>query len=170
MTAAMSPCTRYRYRLDRMLLPGRSICVFIMLNPSTADGMKDDPTIRRCTGFARRWGFSILSVFNLFAWRTADPDELAAVADPAGPDNEETIHHALLMMKMQEKDAPFRVVCAWGNRGAVGGRDMRMAELLDSLDIPAWCLGTTDTGQPRHPLYVPRDTELSRYAARRDPP
>lgn len=90
MTAIFSPCSRYRYRLERDLGAIGShhdSVAFIMLNPSTADAERDDPTIRRCIGYARLWGYRRLIVGNAYAWRSTDPAGLWTAPDPVGPDN-----------------------------------------------------------------------------------
>ena len=144
--AVLSSCGRYRYRLNREWLGGEGDILFIMLNPSTADEEKDDPTIRRCIGFARRWGFRRLWVGNLFALRATDPRELTRVADPVGPDNNE---HLVGMAVSAEC-----IVAAWGAWGALRGRDEEIRQIIGGLEH----LGLTKEGHPRHPLYVRADT------------
>jgi hypothetical protein len=116
-----------------------------MLNPSRADATRDDPTLRRCLGFARAWGYGALDVVNLFAWRTSNPAALRHVPDPVGPDNDRTLvevaHRADL------------VVAAWGNHGVIANRHQVVCSLLRST--PLFCLDVTQQGQPRHPLYIP---------------
>ena len=85
-SAAISSCGTYRWWLRRRFTRGgseKAVC-FLMLNPSTADAERDDPTIRRCMGFARAWGYSVLEVRNLFAWRATHPRELLTATDPTG--------------------------------------------------------------------------------------
>jgi hypothetical protein len=108
--AVISACDRYRYVLRRQVGPGARIATFIMLNPSTADATQDDPTIRRCIGFARQWGCGQLVVLNLFAFRATDPVDLKRAADPVGPDNESWFRRIL------PSDGP--VVCGWGVHGS----------------------------------------------------
>ncbi len=137
----------YRYTLRRELaplLPGPRV-LFVMLNPSTATDDIDDPTIRRCIDFAKRWGCSSLSVVNLFAARATDPRELKRMDDPIGPDNDLTI--------MSEAARADTVVLAWGVHGAYLGRDQDVLVLLRPLKPRH--LGLTKDGHPRHPLYVP---------------
>ena len=153
MSTVFSPCGRYRYRLSRAWLLGEGTVLFVMLNPSTADAEMDDPTIRRCMGFARRWGFQGLVVGNLFAWRATDPRELCRVADPIGPDND---HH----LKAMSGNADA-VIAAWGEWGALRGRNEHVTGLLGGV---VEHLGLTKQGHPRHPLYVRAD------AARREMP
>jgi hypothetical protein len=145
--ALFDPTGVYRYLLRRTWDDARPLIVFVMLNPSTADARKDDPTIRRCMGLARSWEFGRLEVVNLFGFRTPYPRILREVPDPVGPDNDA---HVLGAVKRAEA-----VVAAWGNAGAMANRgpDMlvRMAEIARA---PLQCLGLTRTGQPRHPLYV----------------
>src|SRR4051812_26865304 len=106
--AVISACGRYRYLLTRQVGPGPRAATFIMLNPSTADATKDDPTIRRCIGFARQWGCGRLSVLNLFAFRATDPAAMKRADDPVGPENKDWFERILT-------DAgEGRVVCGWG--------------------------------------------------------
>jgi len=130
------------------------VCLFVMLNPSTADGVKDDSTIRKCVGFARRWGYDRLDVVNLFAYRVTNPHRLLALNhddDPVGWENQRSIHES-------SADADI-VVAAWGAHGGHLGQDETALGWL-ACDKPVMCLGETADGHPRHPLYVPYDTEL----------
>lgn len=150
--AVLSPDGLYRYALERewpRTLLDRDLgrVLFVMLNPSTADGLRDDPTVRRCVDFAQRWGYSSLTVVNLFAWRATDPRELALVPDPVGPDND-----AWIRARATVAD---RVVAAWGARGDLLARDRVVLELLRGLGHDVRCLGVTRAGMPRHPLYLP---------------
>lgn len=114
-----------------------------MLNPSTADAARDDPTIRRCLALARAWGFGALAVGNLFAFRTPCPQLLRTVPDPVGPDNDAWLR------RLRAESA--LVVAAWGNHGSLHGRDRAVRPLLEGAQI----LGFTRQGRPRHPLYLP---------------
>lgn len=152
----------WRYTLRRIWKPGEPALLWIMLNPSTADGTVDDPTIRRCMGFARAWGFGEMTVVNLFAKRATDPRELrihpqmfdqSTHLAVVGPDNDEHIQ--------RETDAAEMVVAAWGAHGSLHNRDEEVCELLRGE--PLWTLGLTKLGQPRHPLYVPARTGPQRW-------
>ncbi len=145
---------RYRYLLTRRWGDPRQWMTFIMLNPSTADAFADDPTIRRCTGFAKREGCGGLNVVNLFAWRATKPRALRDCADPAGPDNDHFIGGHC--------QASF-VVAAWGTGGTLKGRDREVARLLADAGADVRCLGVTGAGHPRHPLYVRSDAPLIRW-------
>ncbi len=134
----------YRYHLWREWDPGLPAVTFVMLNPSTADAEQDDPTTRRCIGFARSWGYGRLEVVNLFAYRATSPRELAGVTDPVGPANPRWLCDSL--------DGADAVVVAWGNRGLTMREEVRPAVDRQGLT----CLGRTGRGAPRHPLYVPR--------------
>lgn len=152
--ATLSDCGRYRYQLWRAWGDGPS-CVFVMLNPSTADAEKDDPTIRRCIGFAKREGCGSLNVVNLFAFRATKPKDMMAAADPIGPENDEVIAAAL-------RDPGAVKIAAWGTKGAFMGRGAQVrAKWRGSLK----CLGQTKDGHPLHPLYVPADKPLEAFAA-----
>lgn len=153
-SAAISECGRYRWWLRRSWKhggDGRVVC-FVMLNPSTADAAADDPTVRRCMAFARAWGFSAVSVRNLFPLRATDPKELLTAADPTGGERGD-----LELMTATTADL---VVVAWG-AGVPFGRDRQAAELL--AGVPLYCLGLTKAGQPRHPLYVRGDVRPAVY-------
>lgn len=142
--AVFSPDRRYRYLLRRHVsILGKGVCLFIMLNPSTADEELNDPSVRRCIRFAAGWGYAHLIVANIFALRSTDPKALYAVgADPVGPENDMYLGHAV-----SQAD---RVIAAWGNHGAYRDRGIDVARMIP---IP-YCLGLTNSGQPRHPLYV----------------
>ncbi len=131
-------------------------CVFIMLNPSTADAEQDDPTIRRCIGYAKAWGYDRLEVVNLFAYRATDPREVFALSqsgDPVGPRNQEVINQAT-------GDAGM-IVCAWGAHGGYMGQDETVLGWLH--DKERYSLGLTKDGKPRHPLYLRADAKPKLY-------
>jgi hypothetical protein len=157
-SAVFSSCGRYRYRLDRSWsVDGMHprIATFVMLNPSTADAARDDPTIRRCIQFARREHCTGLVVVNLFGWRATDPRDLAAAADPVGPDNDEHVADALVGAAI--------AIAGWGRFGS-GPREIAVAAIAARLGVRMRALGTTSTGAPRHPLYLSRDARLSRWS------
>ena len=112
-----------------------------MLNPSTADELTDDPTIKRCIGFARTWGYASLAVGNLFAYRSTSPAELYQAIDPLGPENDRWL------TRLQEESS---LTIALGNQGRLLGRSTVFGRMLGGLHI----LGLTSLGEPRHPLYV----------------
>lgn len=162
--AVVSPCGRYRYRLERRCDVDRPAVAFTMQNPSTADHRHDDATVRRCVGFARRWGFGGLVVVNLFALRATDPavlfDAVAAGTDPVGPDNDQHLRAVA---------AERSVVLAWGARAAAVDGPQRPAQVADDLTAAGaalFCLGRCRDGAPRHPLYVPSATALSPWSDR----
>ncbi len=152
-SAVLSKCGKYRYRLDRRWGDG-PICGFIMLNPSTADADLDDPTIRRCIGFAKREGCGSLMVGNLFAFRATDPMVMADSDDPDGPEN----RHFLTNMA-ERVDGPL--IAAWGSHWMA--RDMASEWVCKTFGRRLMCLGKTKDGHPRHPLYVKGDTPLVPY-------
>ena len=152
-SAIFSDCGRYRYCLVRQWASGDSV-TFIMLNPSTADAKQDDPTIRRCIGFAQREGFGGLNVVNLFAGRATKPTDLFAMDDPIGPEN--TAHISQLI----QSNKPL--VAAWG---AHPEAQKAFAEVSKAIRFPTMlCLGVSKLGAPRHPLYVRKDAELIEWA------
>lgn len=145
---------RYRYHLWREWDATLPVVAFVLLNPSTADARRDDPTIRRCLGFARAWGFGRLEVVNLFALRATDPAALRQADDPIGQRNDEHLRRAVR--------AADRVVAAWGNGGRLHGRG---DEVMCRLGEPV-VLGWTKLGQPRHPLYVGGGAEVQGASVR----
>ena len=148
--ARISQCGTYRYALWRRWAAGPQV-LFVMLNPSTADQTRDDPTIRRCIGFAARWGFGALAVGNLFAYRTASPHALRRAQQPVGRANDRWLR------RLASESA--RVIAAWGNEGARLGRDAEVRALLG----PLYVLALTRRGQPRHPLYLPKGARPTRW-------
>lgn len=148
-SATVSGCGRYRYELWRRWGHGPT-CAFIMLNPSTADDVQNDPTIRRCIGFARSWDFGCLLVGNLFALRSTQPEALFDAEDPIGPMN----NHALEVI-VRTTDM---VVVAWGAFGPYLGRDAQVLRLIHHAGgIPLALRLTKERRQPAHPLYLPAD-------------
>jgi hypothetical protein len=142
----------YRYRLDRRWSGGEGLCGFIMLNPSTADERSDDPTIRRCIGFAKSWGYSGLIVGNLFAFRATVPTVLLAARDPVGGGA-----NALALADLIDEAA--LIICAWGQFSGVGEHGGQAIALIRSRGRLPHCLGLTRQGAPRHPLYLPARTQ-----------
>jgi hypothetical protein len=150
--AVLSPDGHYRYGLMRSWgFPGlpRSWCHFVMLNPSTADARLDDPTIRRCAGYSKAWGYDGLVVTNLFALRATDPKSLYRVADPIGPGNDDTVIDVARRSAM--------TVCGWGAHGTWKDRGMSMLRKFRDHGIVPHALKLTGSGQPCHPLYLPGD-------------
>lgn len=129
-----------------------------MLNPSTATHTADDPTIRKCTGFTRRWALGGFAVVNLFGFRATFPRHLQEVTDPVGPNNDAHIRTLLTTAE--------RIVCAWGNHGILHNRSEKVVSILREhkrKETPLVCLGKTKEGMPRHPLHLAYVTELERF-------
>jgi len=154
-SATFDATRTYRYRLTRAWDPGSPVVAFVMLNPSTADADHLDPTVRRCVGFARDWGFGALEVVNLFAFRATDPADLVRAPEPVGVDNDLAIVDAVRGVD--------RVVVAWGTRGTHRHRAESVSTLLAGCHVRPMALGTTRDGHPRHPLYVPGDAAPARW-------
>jgi hypothetical protein len=150
-SAALSPCGRYRWWLERVWAPRRPRLLFIGLNPSRADGRRDDATLRRLLGFADRWGYGALEVLNLFARISPSPALLQRAADPVGPGNDAWIRARLAA----SPEAPLWL--GWGQRGGWRQRDRQVGPLLEGRRCLA--LGRGAAGQPRHPLYLPADAQ-----------
>jgi hypothetical protein len=165
VSAIISADDAYRYRLDRDLVRGLAEgdvvasrrCLFVMLNPSTADAERDDATVRRCRGFAERYDCVRLTIVNLFALRSTDPDELLGADDPVGPENGFHVADAALGAAL--------IIVAWGDHRARLRRFpyrpsvTQEAHVWDLLAVasqqPVWCLGTCRSGAPLHPVRLP---------------
>lgn len=151
--AILSKCKRYRYVLWRIWDETTPKVMFVMLNPSTADGAQDDPTIRRCIGFAKSWGYGGMYVCNLLAYRATDPKELLKADNPFGEYN---IWHIRRLI-----DEIERVVCAWGNEPIVkrlyGG--VSPYKLLGFARSKLSYLELSKNGIPKHPLYLKKNIQ-----------
>jgi len=143
--ATFSPCRRWRYLLWRRWDASRPVANFLMLNPSTADEHRLDPTCSRARDYAERWGYGALIVTNVFGWRATDPDDMKAADDPVGSGND-----AAILRAAKESEL---VVCAWGNHGAFRDRSSRVRDLLMGLKLHV--LRINANGEPAHPLYLP---------------
>jgi len=149
-----SPDRVYRYSLVRQWYdefplwmasdPG-PYAMFIGLNPSTADEVQNDPTVRRCIGYAKAWGYGALVMTNIFAYRSTDPKCMREVADPVGPDNDATLQGLAAGAGI--------VVAAWGAHGTHRGRADQIKRMIPKLH----CLKLTKDGHPAHPLYLKKD-------------
>lgn len=144
-SATFSPCRMYRYELWRTW-GDRPSCVFIGLNPSTADETEDDPTIRKCIGYARNWGYGSLCMVNLFAFRATQPKDMLRAHDPIGPANDITLRRVC--------EAAGLVVAAWGRHG---GHLLRDKSVMSQISVPICCLKQNQNGSPAHPLYLKGD-------------
>lgn len=152
---AWSPCKRYRYTLWRVwAAEPKRICMVIGLNPSTADEIENDPTIRRCISFAQREGCDALVMTNIFAFRATDPNDMKAEPEPVGTENNDWLIRCSSLAAIR--------IAAWGVHGEFRGRAGEVANLVPDL----LCLGTTSEGHPRHPLYVRGDTPLATWNAK----
>ena len=154
-TAIFDRTEQYRYQLGRRWQPNGSTVTFIMLNPSTADASQDDPTLRACMQFAQRWDYAALSVVNLFGYRTPHPKVLKQAADPIGAEND-----AYVLRAVEKAEA---VVLGWGNYGGFLGRDRAILNLLTPYQKKLHYLERNKSGQPRHPLYIRRESPLRSF-------
>lgn len=151
-SAVLSDCERYRYLLMRSWNEACVDMVCILCNPSTADALKDDPTIRVLMGMARRRGFGGIRVVNLFAFRATDPAEIHRASDPVGPENDDYIRR---MIRCSDRD----VLCAWGDIGA-GERARAVLAQVRELGRRPVAVRLSKAGNPVHPLRQRLDGEL----------
>jgi len=151
--AEFSDCRRYRYVLWRRwnFQSYANQVMFIGLNPSTADEMEDDPTIRRCVGFAKDWGYGGILMLNAYAFHSTDPKGLKAVIDPVGPQNDEALGYRRSQCGL--------VIAAWGSHCSPD-REMQVCQAIGKV---IHCLGRTKSGKPKHPLYLKADTKPDVY-------
>ncbi|ARR54568.1 hypothetical protein HY78_14580 [Rhizorhabdus wittichii DC-6] len=160
-SAEISDCGLYRYSLEREWGGGKGYPLTVcMLNPSTADAQRDDPTLLTLINFAKLWGFSGLYIVNLFAWRASSPAEMRTAADPVGPRNVAATGEAMLMAAITREP----MLAAWGNGGHFMGAAATLIRRANDFGIDLVCLGETRDGSPKHPLArgrhrVPRDQQ-----------
>lgn len=148
--AVYSDCKDYRYLLTRTWNDKGSRVLFIMLNPSTATEVQNDPTVERCERRARTLGFGAFRVTNIFAYRATDPRDMRAAADPVGPENDKMILDSASDWIRKED----RIICAWGAHGDYLNRGLEIKNLLFESGMPLYHLGLTKAGHPKHPLYI----------------
>jgi hypothetical protein len=157
--AEFSPCGLYRYLLWRTWDSTRPQLCFVMLNPSTADAEKNDPTVHRCQTRAESMGFGGLQVLNVFAFRATDPKVMKAAADPIGRNND----GYLIRAANSAKAGAAQIVAGWGHHAQHWRRDKNVLLLFKAAGVDLYCLGTTKDGHPRHPLYVGYDVKPTIY-------
>jgi hypothetical protein len=154
--AVFDRAQKYRYLLWRNMPKGKGSILLVMLNPNRADEMRNDPTIRRCISFADSWGYKHIEVVNLFAYKAEKPDMLKTAKRPVGTHNNSIIQKRAV-------SASLRIV-AWGNHGRLFERDEEVLAMLNEHG-PVFCLGTTKSGAPRHPLYLRSDVRPLAFGA-----
>lgn len=157
--ATLSDCGRFRYHLSRTWAPEKGSLCFVMLNPSTADAETDDPTIRKCIGFAERLGYGAIDVVNLYAFRATKPADLKKAGYPVGEKNDSWIQVAAL--------ATFKTggetVCAWGQNASKLSRPADVIKLLRDCEVEPKVLARCADGTPSHPLMLAYTCTLQRY-------
>jgi len=150
-SAEISEDKKYRYNLYRVWDTTKPTCIFICLNPSTADASFDDPTVNRCIRFAQDWEvYGSLCMINLFAFRTSNPTKLIKEDDPIGPENDKFI--------LQEVKKSGIVIAAWGAFGLFKDRGKFVKNLVNSV-CNLYCLKLNTDGTPSHPLYLRKESK-----------
>lgn len=149
--AVFSDCGLYRYSLTRVWDADAPRVLFIMLNPSKADEIANDPTVERCERRARALGYGAFRVTNIFAWRDTDPKALKRAKHPEGPENKSTLVNSATWAN--------DIVAAWGAHGEHRGQGAKIQAWLRCVDTPVLHLGLTKAGHPRHPLYISYATQ-----------
>jgi hypothetical protein len=149
--AIYSDCENYRYALTRIWDEAAGKVAFVMLNPSTATEVQNDPTVERCERRARALGFGAFRVCNIFAWRDTNPRDMRRAVDPIGPQNDIAISEACAWAD--------HVVCAWGTHGEHLSRGPEVEALMRASGKPLYHLGLSKAGHPKHPLYISYATQ-----------
>lgn len=155
--AVFSKCLKYRYCLSRIWDRTQQFLYWLLLNPSTADQINDDPTVLRCQEWARRKGYGGTIVYNIFAYRAKCPEEMKEQDDPTGPDND-------LWIKELAKNNSADIVAGWGNDGLHRQRHQQVLDIFNATGGRLLVLAVNQSGCPRHPLYVRYETEFSGLA------
>ena len=145
-TAVYSDCEKYRYSLTRIWQPKGKKAFFVMLNPSTATEVQNDPTVERCERRSRTLGFGAFRVANIFAWRDTDPRKMRSSADPVGPENDAAITEGCAWAD--------QIICAWGTHGEHLKRGAQVEKIMRATNLPLYHLGLSKAGHPKHPLYI----------------
>ena len=146
--AIFSDCEKYRYILRRVWDENKGRAVFIGLNPSTADEMKNDPTVSRMVSLSKSWGFGGVSVCNLFAFRATFPTDMKKAGNPVGDEND-----FFILREIQDAD---KIIACWGNHGKFLGRSENFVKNLGGYSH----FGLTKQGEPHHLLYLRKDAPL----------
>ena len=154
--ALYSDCEKYRYALTRVWDEKGKRALFVMLNPSTATEVQNDPTVERCERRARALGFGGFRVCNIFAYRATDPRDMRAQSDPTGPENQSAILKAAVWADT--------IICAWGTHGEHLGQGQMIETLLRGQPKPLFHLGLSKAGHPKHPLYIAYAQQLENWA------
>ena len=152
-SAVLSEDRIYRYELERVWEYHRPTIAWVCLNPSTADENEDDPTLRKCIGFSKLWGYGALFLYNIFAYRATDPKKLRTVdIDIVGPDNNKCLY-----------TIRYPLIAAWGCHGSFKYRGREVLGLLRSSSKEVWSFLTDNkNGTPRHPLMTPYSMPIRR--------
>ena len=152
--AEFSKDKRYRYSLSRIWDQSKPGVQFVLLNPSTADEKDDDPTVRRCVGFAKRWGYGFLEIRNIFSLRCTNPINLRCAARPIGENKIEDILTSLSVFSFD------KIVFGWGVHGKLMNRGQNVINSTTKRGMPIYCFGFTKNEQPKHPLYLRNSAPL----------
>ena len=150
-TAIFSKCRTWRYRLAQIWDESQAPLYWLMLNPSTADEQKNDPTVERCERRARMWGFGGSVVYNIFAFRATDPKDMRASADPIGPENDQWIRELAAM------SGGVTVIGGWGEHGKHMDRGQAVRDIFKAENGRLHALKINASGHPAHPLYIGYD-------------
>jgi len=156
--AVFSPCRTWRYHLQQVWDESKPNLIWLMLNPSTADEMKNDPTVERCEQRARMWDFGGVEVFNLFAFRATNPNEMASHPDPVGPENDKW------MAEFARKSKTTLAIIGWGEHGKHLDRGRDVLALIDKHKGQVHALKVNASGHPKHPLYIGYSQESMPYS------
>lgn len=151
--AKLSACRNYRYVLSRSWDNSKEKVMFICLNPSSADEIEDDKTVRKCINYAKLWNYGGIYLTNLFAYRTTDVRNLFTVDNPLGIENDKYI--------LDIANKVNTIIVAWGNSGVYLNRSSEVLKLLENYKL--YCLDINKTKEPAHPLYQKNNLLIKKY-------
>jgi hypothetical protein len=165
--AIFSDCMKYRYRLWRCWNSQLPRACFILLNPSTADEVHNDPTIERQWRRVKRWQisgrqFGAVEVVNAFAWRSTDPAALYQVDDPFGPQNWDALSAAVF----EARESGGIVICGWGTHAKKVAKYDEFLYGVTAGGVPLSAFKLNSDGTPQHPLYLGYDLIPRRWVNR----
>lgn len=154
-TAIFSSCKKYRYTLTRIWDSKKPLVMFIGLNPSTADEIRNDPTVARCINFAQAWGYGGMIMTNIFAYRSTNPYAMMSQEDPVGLEND-----AYLVDSSRQASL---IMAVWGIHGSLSDRGKQVVKLMKAAGCELHHLGMTKEGYPKHPLYLKKTVKPERW-------
>ena len=164
-----SKCRSYRWILKRESLSGKKSIVFVGLNPSKANAYNNDKTLTRIINFCSLWDYKNIYIINLFGLISNSPIQLSRSNDPIGEYND---FITLKSLQYWKEDSNCDLWLGWGDNGQLRGRDRDVIKLIkkfsnmkskeNNCSNRVLCLGLSKKRNPRHPLYMPKNSVLKK--------